>query len=186
MTDQFYIQKVIEGDSESFRFLIDRYKDKAFSVAFSVLRNQLFTEDVVQEAFIKAFRKIDTFRGDAMFSTWLMRIVVNESIKVLRRKKMEIEGHKRMVDVNEPVINGSIKLLQEQEQRVFIDKTMEQMPQREALVIQLFYLNDLSLKEMEDVMKINPAHIKVLLYRARKRFYNILKDELKHELSTII
>ncbi len=186
MTDQFYIQKVIEGDTESFRFLVDRYRDKAYSVAFRVLRNQLFTEDVVQEAFLKAFRKIDTFRGDAMFSTWLMRIVVNESIKVLRRKKMEFEGHKQMVDVDEAGVNNSIKLLQEKEQRVFINKTLEQLPQREALVLQLFYLDDLSIKEMEEIMDIKYDHIKVLLYRARKRFYVLLKEELKHELKTII
>ncbi len=81
MTDQFYIQKVIEGDTESFRFIVEKYQDKAFSVAFSVLRNQLFTEDVVQEAFIKAYKKIDTYRGDAAFSTWLMRIVVNSTLR---------------------------------------------------------------------------------------------------------
>ena len=186
MTDQFYIQKVIEGDTESFRFLVDKYRDKAFSVAFRVLRNQLFAEDVVQEAFLKAFRKIDTFRGDAMFSTWLMRIVVNESIKVLRRKKMEFEGHKQMADVDEAGVNNSIKLLREKEQRVFINKTLEQLPQREALVLQLFYLDDLSIKEMEEIMDIKYDHIKVLLYRARKRFYVLLKEELKHELKTII
>ncbi len=182
MTDQFYIQKVIEGNAESFRFLIDRYKDKAFSVAYSVLHNQTVAEDAVQEAFIKAFNKIDTFRGDATFSTWLMRIVVNESIKELRRKKMEIEGHKQIVNVDEHGVNSSIKLLKKQEQKIFIEKTLKKMPQREALVLQLFYIDDLSLKEMEEILDIKYDHIKVLLFRARKRFYGLLKDELKHEL----
>lgn len=186
MTDQFYIQKVIEGDSESFRFLVERYRDKAFSVAFSVLRNQVFTEDVVQESFIRAYRKIETFRGDAAFSTWLMRIVVNEAIKVLRKKKKEIEGHKELANVNEPQLNNSIKLMQKREQRIYIDKAMKQMPQREALVLQLYYLEDLSLKEMEEVMALKADHIKVLLYRARKRFYTLLEQELKHELTAII
>lgn len=186
MNDQYYIQKVIEGDSEFFRYLVDKYKDKAFSVAFSVLRNSTFTEDVVQDSFIKAYTKISTFRGDAAFSTWLMRIVVNESIKVLRKKKIEIESQKELAFVVEMDINKSVNFLKDEEQRVFIDSTMAQMPQREALVLQLYYLNEQSLKEMEDIMKLRSDHLKVILHRARKRFYNILKDELKHELKSII
>lgn len=186
MNDQHYIQKVIEGDTESFRYLVDKYKDKAFSVAFSVLRNSTFTEDVVQDSFIKAFTKINTFRGDAAFSTWLMRIVVNESIKVLRRKKIEIESHNELVYVDEMNVNNSVDLLKDEEQRVFIDSTLAQMPYREALVLQLYYLDELSLKEMEDIVEIKSDHLKVILHRARKRFYNILKEELQHELKSII
>jgi len=186
LTDKFYIQKVIEGHAESFRFLIDRYKDKAFSVAYSVLRNKTIAEDAVQESFIKAFNKISTFRGDAAFSTWLMRIVVNESIKELRRRKMEIEGQKNIANIDELNINNSVKLLKEEEQKTFIEKTLKKMPQQEALTLQLFYIDEMNLKEIVDVMQIKLGHIKVLLFRGRKRFYGLLKTELKHELTDII
>jgi len=186
LKDKFYIQKVIEGDTESFKYLIERYQEKAFSVAFSILHNQIQCEDAVQEAFIKAYRKLATFRGDAAFSTWLMRIVVNECIKVLRHKKNEIEGQKHIDTFNEKTTEDSLFLLKNIEQRKYIDLTLKQMPQREAMVLQLYYLNELSLKEMEELMELKADHIKVLVHRARRRFYAILEDELKHELASLI
>jgi len=186
LNDQFYIQKVIEGDVESFRFLIDRYKDKAFSVTFSIIRNEVYCEDIVQESFIKAYTNIKTFRGDASFSTWLMRIVVNESFKVLRRKKLENNYQIEATETNELELNTSLKLIKEEEQKIYIDKTLKQMPQREALVLELFYLNDMRLKEMEEIMELNSDHIKVLLHRSRKLFFSILKQELQHEVKTLI
>jgi len=186
LTDQFYIQKVIEGDTESFRFLVNKYKDKAFSVAFSVLRNQVLAEDAVQEAFINAYKKLNSFRGEAQFSMWMMRIVVNEAIKVIRKKRIEIDGGKVLIDIEETNINLSLTSLKEAEQKFYIDKTMKFMPQREALVLQMYYLDEYSMKEMEDILDIKTEHIKVLLHRARKRFYTILEAELKHELISII
>lgn len=186
MDDKFYIQKVIEGDTESFRFLIDRYKDKAFYVTYSIMRNEAFCDDIVQESFIKAFTKIKTYRGEASFSTWLMRIVVNESYKVLRRKKLELNHKIEISEINEIELNNSLKLIKEEEQKLYIDKTLKQMPQREALVLELFYLNDMSLKEMADVLNLKSDHVKVLLHRSRKQFFSILKLELQHELKTLI
>ncbi len=186
MTDQFYIQKVTEGDTESFRFLVDRYKDKAFSVAFSVLHDLTLAEDTVQEAFINAFRKIHTYRAEAAFSTWLMRIVVNESIKVLRRKKISMDAAKEIREVDEYDVNQSIQSIRENEQKHFIDLALGKMPPREALILELFYLEEQSLKEIESIMGLNTDNVKVILFRARKRFYSILQQELKHELKYIV
>jgi RNA polymerase sigma-70 factor (ECF subfamily) len=186
LTDQHYIQKVIEGDSTSFRFLVDKYKNKAFSVAFSMLRNQEYAEDAVQEAFIQVFKKLHTFRGEALFSTWLVRIVVNESIKTLRKYKSESEGAKLAENGIEVAVNSSLNTLKESEQKHYIDSTLKKMPSREALILQLFYLEELSLNEMETVLDLKSDHIKVILHRARKTFYGILEAELKHELTSII
>jgi len=186
LDDQFYIQKVIEGDSEAYRFLIDRYKDKAFSVAFSVLHNQSIIEDVVQEAFIKAFRKLSSFRGESNFSTWLMRIVVNESIKVLRKNKLKraFVNQSDNIDIHE--LNSSLEAIKQEEQKKYIELVLSQIPHREALILQLYYLNDYSVKEIEEIIQIKPEHIKVLLFRARKLFYSILQHELKHELKSLV
>lgn len=186
MDDNTYIQKVIEGDADSFRYLIDRYKGKAFSVAFSVLRNQSFVEDVVQDAFIKAYQNINTFRGDSKFSTWLMRIVVNESIKVLRKQKLERQHINETDTINESELNNSLKAIKESEQKKYIDKALNNLPHRESTILQLYYLNEHSVNEIEEILELKADHIKVLLFRARKQFYTLLQNELKHELKSLV
>jgi RNA polymerase sigma-70 factor (ECF subfamily) len=184
--DDHYIKRVTEGDIESFRFLVEKYQKKAFSVAFSIVHDQTEAEDVVQESFIKAYRKLSSFRGDSSFSTWLLRIVVNESIKIHRKKKMDAAYTADFVSVYEPEVNQSIRALKEEEQKKFITFAMSQMPAREALVLHLFYIEDMSLKQMEEILELGADHIKVVLFRARKLILSILQVELKHELKSIL
>ncbi len=184
--DSQYIKRVTEGDVDSFRFLVEKYQKKAFSVAFSIVHNQPEAEDVVQESFIRAYRKLSSFRGDSSFSTWLLRIVVNESIKIHRKKKLEATYTADSITVYEPEINQSIGKLKDEEQRKYISLAMKQMPPREALVLHLFYIEDMNLKQMEEILELNADHIKVILFRARKQFLAILQLELKHELKSIL
>ncbi|MBI9066165.1 MAG: sigma-70 family RNA polymerase sigma factor [Salinivirgaceae bacterium] len=185
--DSIYIQKVTAGDINAFEYFVEKYKGKAFSVAFSVVRDSTLADDVVQDAFINAYKKIETFRGDSTFSTWLMRIVVNQGIKVLRKKKVQFERSKEFAyEVIDSNVNESIKSMQAKEQQFYIDKTLKTMTAREASILQLFYLQELSLKEIEEIMELSADHVKVILHRARKQFYGILQKELKHELTSII
>lgn len=185
--DEQYIKRVTEGDANAFAYLINKYKDKAFSVALSVIRNSSQAEDIVQEAFIKAYKNLHSFRGDAAFSTWLMRIVVNESIKVIRKNKTKRESEVELKQTEDfTALNESLEQLKKQEQKKVIDLVFDKMPEREAMVLQLFYLHDYSINEMEQVLDQNAGNIKVILYRARKRFYKILSKELKYEFSSLV
>lgn len=185
--DTVYLKKVTEGNANAFRYFVEKYKDKAFSVAFSIVRDNIQADDIVQEAFINAFRKINSYRGESCFSTWLMRIVVNESIKVIRKKKIQIDGLKDYgKEVSEFEVNQSLLSIKLNDQKKYIDLVLEKLPRREALVLQLFYISEYSLLEMEEIMDLKADHIKVILFRARKQFYKLLQDELKHELTSII
>ena len=72
--DQLYIEKVLKGDTNSFAFLVDKYKDMVFSLALKVVKNKEEAEEVSQDTFIKAFRSLKNFKGDAKFSTWLYKL----------------------------------------------------------------------------------------------------------------
>ncbi|MCK9207244.1 MAG: sigma-70 family RNA polymerase sigma factor [Salinivirgaceae bacterium] len=184
--DNHYVKRVTEGDTEAFRFLVEKYQDRALSAAYRVIKDRDLAEDIVQESFIKAYKNLGTFRGDASFATWFLRIVVNESIRHIRRKKLEAAYTQETLSINEVEMSNSLKTMKEEEQRRFIDRAMHQLPPREALVLQLFYIDDLSLKEMEEVMELKADHLKVLLHRARKSIFTILQTELKHELISLL
>ena len=76
-----YLQKVLNGDTESFRFFVEQYKEMAFKLAISICKEEFSAKDAVQEAFVLAYRKLHTFNRKSKFSTWFIRIVINEALK---------------------------------------------------------------------------------------------------------
>ena len=87
--DQIYIDKVLNGDLSAYGKLVDRHKDMAFSIALKIVRIREDAEEIVQDAFIKAYQKLSSFRKDAKFSTWLYRIVYNAAISHTRKRRLE-------------------------------------------------------------------------------------------------
>ena len=79
--DNCLVQKILDGDSEAFRHIISKYKDMAYSIAMSVTKNKFQAEEILQVSFLKVYDKLNTFKGEAKFSTWLYKIVINESFK---------------------------------------------------------------------------------------------------------
>jgi RNA polymerase sigma-70 factor (ECF subfamily) len=87
MNDKELVKRICEGDENSFRLLVEKYQDIVFRTCHGFLKNVEDSEDLTQEVFIKVFHKIQDFRGESEFSTWLYRIAVNMSINVLRQNK---------------------------------------------------------------------------------------------------
>jgi RNA polymerase sigma-70 factor (ECF subfamily) len=77
--DEIHIQRILEGDSEAYRFLISKYKDMAYSIAMSIIKNEYDAEEILQIAFVNAFNNLNSFRRNSKFSTWLNKIIINES-----------------------------------------------------------------------------------------------------------
>ncbi|MDZ7773477.1 MAG: sigma-70 family RNA polymerase sigma factor [Balneolaceae bacterium] len=80
---------MLDGDTDAFRFIIKQYQDEAYSLAISVVKDEFLAKDVAQNAFIKAYTKLDTFKWNSRFSTWLVRIVINEAFIQLRKQKRQ-------------------------------------------------------------------------------------------------
>ncbi len=87
--DTYYIEQVLEGKINAFSYLVDRHKDKVYNLAFRICGNREEAEEIAQDAFIKAYRSLRSFRHKSSFSTWLFRIVYNTSISLVRSKKKE-------------------------------------------------------------------------------------------------
>jgi RNA polymerase sigma factor (sigma-70 family) len=186
--DDAYIQKVLEGDINSFRYLVDRYKDMSFSIAMSILKNDKEAEDVIQDAFIKAFNNLGSFRKKSSFSTWLYRIVVNESLGRIRKKRPEIISELTGFEEQdeEADIQETVQSLARDEQVRYINKVLNIMESKESLLLRLFYLNENNLNEIQDITGLSLSNIRVILHRGRKNFYRLLKVELKEEIRSLL
>ncbi len=186
--DQIYIDKVKAGDVASFSHLVERYKDMAYTVALKILRNSEDAEEVAQDSFVKAFQQLNTFQGKSKFSTWLYTIVYRTAISKTRKKKLEV------TDIDAYVVNNyttdssssQIDALTREEQQRYIAQAIDQLPELDALLVTLFYMNDNTLDEIKDITGYSKTNVKVRLFRARKKLYRILEQLLHHEVNTIL
>ena len=183
--DQIYIDKVLQGDTNAFAHLVDRYKNLTYTVAMKIVRNHEDAEEVAQDSFIKAYSQLHTFKGESKFSTWLYTIVYRNSITKIRKKKITttdidsyiIENQKSDYDFPQ------IEAIKNGEQKKYITEAIDNLPETDAFLITLFYLEESSVEEIEQITGLTKTNVKVKLFRARKKLLNelslLLKDELK-------
>lgn len=184
--DSVYIKKVLEGNTEDFIYFIQKYKDLAFSVAVSVVKNEFDAEEVVQEAFINAFKNLKSFRGKSEFKTWFYRIVINEAFKRNQKAKNEIilATGKDLPEVED--FKDTFRGMNAEEQRVLVTESLKKISPKESLSLQLFYLEGNSIDEITNLTGWSEANVKVILHRARKRLLLVVNTMIEKEFKIAI
>lgn len=170
--DDFYIDKVLNGDKQAFRYFVRQYKDIAYNLAISIVKDAHNAEDVVQEAFIKVFKGLKSFKKDAKFTSWFYRIVVNEAFMYLRKNKIDF------VDIDNQTIVLSAEENRENEKWISVKKFILCLNPKESLVLNLFYLEEKKITEISNITGWSTSNIKVLLYRARKNLKELLNNDV--------
>ncbi|GAB3175437.1 RNA polymerase sigma factor [Telluribacter humicola] len=175
--DQVYIDKVLQGDLAAFAFLVERYKAMAYTLALKIMRNSEEAEDVAQESFVKAYQQLHQFAGKAKFSTWLYTIVYRTSVS--KRQKQGVLILALDDDLSENYTDDTssppLEYLQDEERQKYVRQAIQKLPEMEGVVITLFYMNENTIREIEEITGLTAANIKVKLFRARK----ILEKELR-------
>ena len=178
--DDFYIKKVLSGDIQAFRYFVKQYKDMAFSVAMSVIKEEFSAEEVVQDAFLKAFKALSSFNQKSKFSSWLYRIVLNESYAKLKKMKRDMVSYAENYD--EEIIDESILLdLKADEQSYLINTALNELSPKESVALRLFYLQEESIKEVCVITGWTEANTRVILHRARKNMLTVVNSLFKKE-----
>lgn len=184
--DDFYIEKILKGDYNSFQYFIKTYKRFAFSLSYAILKDKHLTEDVVQDSFVKAFNGLKSFKRNSKFQTWFGRIVINESLRNAKIKATEYVLYDEISDDEIEVVNDSINSLIIEEQKFYISAVFEQLSTNESLALELFYLKDNTIEDITEITGWSASKTKMLLLRGRKSFYTQLKKILKSEIKEII
>ena len=181
--DDLYIKKVLGGDTEGFRYFIKNYKDLAFSVAISVVKDEFWAEEVVQESFIKVFKNLKSFKGRSSFKTWFYRIVINEAFKRQRaeQKAVVYKDEFKESELNE--VESTLAGMNRDEQIVMVHEALKVLSSKENLVLRLFYLEGQDTKTISEETGWSDANIRVILHRARKNMLSVVKQLLNKELN---
>ena len=184
LSDIEIIDSVLKGNQGDFALLIDRYKDKAFSLLKRLLKNEMDAEEALQDSFLKAFNALSSFRKDSKFSTWFYRITYNTGLTMVASKKRKIEQEMSSIDVHFDLGDYDNEIYSTTTNaREYILKMVDKLPIRNALVIILYYIDDMSLNEISQVMDISLVNARVLLHRSRNSLRDLL---LKHNYQEVI
>lgn len=187
-SDQSYIDRVKNGDSNAFAFLINRYKSMTYTLAIRIVKSHEDAEEVAMDSFLKAFQKIDSFKGESKFSTWLYTIVYREAITKVRKKRIDTAEVDDFVKDNysEDQDFPQLEAMKEEEQKKYVRQAVDRLPEKDALIITLFYLNENSIEEIQQITDLTESNVKVKLFRARKKLKTELAGLLNEELNTIL
>lgn len=178
LSDIEIIESVKRGNQADYSLLIDRYKDKAFSLLRRMLKNEMDAEEVLQDCFLKAYNSLQNFRQDSKFSTWFYKIVYNSALTTLAGKKRQIEREMSSIEDHFDLGEYDNEVYSNAENcEQYVLNMVDKLPPRHALVLILFYIDNMSMNEISQVMDLSLVNVKVLLHRSRKALKDLL---LKH------
>ena len=189
--DAAWLARTAANDVAAFESLMRRHNSRLFRVARAILKDDAAAEDAVQEAYLKAFRHSGTFRGDAQVSTWLTRIVINQSLMRLRRLKRD-----RVVVPFESQAHDGIRRWRRDRRTngpshrrprrsapscaVLLERRIDELPATFRTVFVMRDVEEMSVQETADLLGIPPATVRTRLFRARA----LLRQALARDVDT--
>lgn len=186
--EQQLIASILGGETQRFHELIRPYERRVFVMALSLLHNEADAEDAAQETFLKAFRNLARFRGEAKFGTWLISIALNEARSRIRRNSaVRIESLDEDPDDPGHISPALLRdwreipsqVLERSETRLMLREAIAALPDNYREVLLLRDVEELSTLEAATVLQISTASIKVRLHRARMMLQKNLAPKLK-------
>ena len=186
-TEAEMIAAILAGDTQLYHELIHPHERSVYLMALSFMKNETDAEDIAQEAFLKAFRNLSTFRAESKFSTWLISITLNEARSRLRRQTIV-----RMESLDVPDYGGGVspallrdwreipsEAVERQEIRQMLQEAVISLPTIYRQVFQLREVEELNVKEAAEALGISVPSVKVRLHRARLMLQKQLSPLLK-------
>jgi RNA polymerase sigma factor (sigma-70 family) len=186
--DQQYIQQVLDGNTAAFAPLVKQYQTYVFTIAYQVLNDREAAEEVAQDTFIKAFRRLKDYRFEAKFTTWLYPIAKNTAIDYKRKKTRitaSIDGDKSFYQVEDKETHGQFSQLQAKQRSTYIQEMIQELPEEDGMLVTLFYLKEQSIEEIAEMIGLSASNIKVKLFRLRKKMKSTLQKKLNEEVKEL-
>ncbi len=180
------IKQAIDGDEKAYKKLLENYRAAIYNLLYRMVRNKEETEDLVQEAFMKAFSALPSFNEEYAFSTWLYKIAINNCIDHMRKKKL------KTYSINKPVQSNDGELRREfpdssmspdrqiltEERSKLIDEAIQGLPENYKIAIILRHTEEKSYEEIAEILSIPLGTVKARIFRAREMLKKNLKGKL--------
>jgi RNA polymerase sigma-70 factor (ECF subfamily) len=186
--DATLVRLALAREAEAFRVIMTRNNQRLYRMARAILHNDSEAEDALQDAYMHAFARLDCFRGECALATWLSRIVINEALGRLRKKRREAE--KRFTTeqavpdaqiIRFPVATSADDPERNMAQRQIlelIERTMDGLPEKFRVVLMARTIEGLNVEETAELLGIKPETVKTRLYRARRLLHEKIDEQI--------
>lgn len=178
------IKKAVEGDEAAYKKLMENYRGAIYNLLYKMVRNREETEDLVQEAFMKAFKALPSFNEEYAFSTWLYKIAINNCIDHMRKKRLKTYSINKPVRSKDGELNREFpdtsmspdkKVLSDERSNI-IGAAIDELPENYRTAILLRHKEERSYEEIAEILDIPLGTVKARIFRAREMLKKKLKD----------
>lgn len=179
------IKECQKGNADAFDILVDRYKERVYSLAYQMIGDHASADDVTQEVFIRAFRGLPKFEGRCSFFTWLYRITINCSYRYLRKNMTFL---KKVTNEIDPAVymddrikhkmtgNSPYKSLEMKETMDVLSQSIDNLPVKHKTALIMFEFQGLSIQDISEILKTSPGTVKSRLHHARLKLRNSMNE----------
>lgn len=165
--EQKLVRRAQSGDKEAFTALIEERKLSLSRAAMAILHNEDDAADAVAETVMIAFSKLCSLRSPRAFKTWLTRILINSCYDIIRQRK-------RTVSLEE--LPDRAQAEPDREEQMDVRRSLAELSENDRLVLSLYYLDDMSVREIAEVLDVNQNTVKTRLARGRRRFCRVYEE----------
>jgi len=191
MTDHDIIKLILKGEKDKFRMLVEQHQQMVFKTCMGFLHDKDDADDLTQEVFIQAYQSLSGFKGEAAFSTWIYRIAVNASLNKVRKSSKNfilqridiLFGTEKSKEMSLPVSDteNPEEILIRQEHVEWVKGALDTLPENQRTAIILSKYDDLSQKEIAEIMNTTEGAVEALLQRAKKNLREKLSSTKKNK-----
>ena len=179
--DEYYIKQTLSGNVNAYAFLVGKYKHMVYTLTIRIVKNREEAEEISQDVFVKAFKKLESFKGESKFSTWVYKIAYYASLDVVKRNKRFVhsENIDDLRDGDLENVKDALEYLHEKERKKVINEALLKLNEDERTILTLYYFEDYPVKEISKVVNLSVDNIKTKLFRSRKKLATILKHVIE-------
>ena len=186
--DAELLRRARDRDEAAIRSIIRSNNRRLYRLARGILRNDSEAEDVVQEAYVLAFTRLDSFRGESSFSTWLARIAINEALGRLRRQRLAVEWTSVQPELIEaqiiqfPVSADPEKTMAQRQIQHVVEHAIDELPEPFRIVFITRVVEGMNVEDTAEILGLKPETVKTRLHRARA----MLRDNVEKKIGPVV
>jgi RNA polymerase sigma-70 factor (ECF subfamily) len=178
LSDEENIRRVMAGEKHLYENIMRKYNQRLYRISMSIVNDSEEADDIIQSAYIKAYEHLSNFKFKSDFGTWLIKILINESLLRRRQKQrlQQIDGKKLKLASNQ---ESPLQKVMNKEVINILEKAMGQLPQKYRIVFIMREVENMSTRETMECLNISESNVKVRLSRAKEMLRNSLTEYYK-------
>ena len=180
LNDEEVVDRILKGELELYESLMRKYNTRLYRISMSILNDDLEAEDVMQTAYINAYLNLSAFQNRSKFSTWLTRILINES---LLHKKKKLKREERLAEQTSLEWHNEtpLKSVMNKELKTILEKAVASLPEKDRMVFVMREIQQMSTSETMEVLELGESNVKIRLTRAKEMLRNELSSYYKSD-----